>query len=483
MFIFRKVYHTASHYKLLLLTFLLIFFHAVHSSENPSIIIHHYRVKIDNDLNTLSVTAQFGESDFYRLYANSQKSAAATYGMLINTQPLNPDDSSIRLRYSAAGKKLTYKFNLQSVIGKGRRADAYKVGNDLFIPPGMWLWRPAKLAQNERIEIEFDLPSGVSISVPWKKTGPNRYRLNYSPYDWPSAGAIGRFNVDSIKISGCNIGIAYLDGDYQTSQHELKKWLEGAVESVCNIYGYFPRENVQLILIPVGKSGEAVPFAQVVRGGGFSVKFYIDPGRPLDEFIHDWTATHELSHSLLPFIDRDQAWLSEGLATYYQYVLMARDGRLSEQQAWQRIYNGFQKGKRDSRNLTLKETAENMSRYHAYRFVYWSGAAMMLKADVALREASDGKQSLDTILEKCRKIFLPEDRTWSGKEMLDEMDRQSNTTIFSDLYSEYIYQKEFPIDEAWLQKLGILIQNGTVALEDQAPLSAIRKAIIHKSGL
>jgi hypothetical protein len=345
------------------------------------------------------------------------------------------------------------------------------------------LWRPEKLAKNEYIDIEFDLPEGIHISVPWKKTGPNRYLVNHAPYDWPSAGAIGKFNADSMKTSGCKIGIAYLDGDYQTSQKKLKRWLKNAIESVCNVYGYFPREHIQLILIPVGRSREAVPFAQVVRGGGFSIKFYIDPSRPLDEFIHDWTATHELSHSLLPFIDRNQAWLSEGLATYYQYILMGRDGRLSEQQAWQRIYNGFQKGKYDSRNLTLKETAESMGHYHAYRFVYWSGAALMLKADVALRETTNGKESLDTILEKCRKIFLPEDKTWNGKEMLDEMDRLSGTTIFNNLYNEYISQKDFPINNVWLEKLGILIKNSTVSLEDNTPFSAIRKAIIHRSEL
>ena len=63
----------------------------------------------------------------------------------------------------------------------------------------------------------------------------------------------------------------------------------------------------------------------------------MDPDRPLDDLRTDWTATHEFSHLLLPYVSRRDRWLSEGLASYYQNVLRARDGRLSETDAWRKL--------------------------------------------------------------------------------------------------------------------------------------------------
>ncbi len=47
---------------------------------------------------------------------------------------------------------------------------------------------------------------------------------------------------------------------------------------------------------------------------------------PIEDMYADWTATHEFSHLLLPRISWRQKWISEGFASYYQNVLMARAG-------------------------------------------------------------------------------------------------------------------------------------------------------------
>lgn len=441
--------------------------------------IHRYLVSVDSQLTTLSVTAHFADADFYSISANSDKSAACTFDMITGSKVFSPNSSIVRLSGNGADNTLSYKFDLRKAAGRSRRADAYRVGNDLFIPPGMWLWRPDTDPSKNPIEVEFDLPAGIKISVPWQKISSNKYRISPSPADWPSAGAIGKFKTDTVKISGSVMHIAFLDGKYNTTPAQLREWLRNAAKSVCNVYGFFPRKEIQAVLIPVGNSREAVPFAQVVRGGGFSVKFYIDPNRPIEEFIKDWTATHELSHSLLPFIDRDQAWLSEGMATYYQYILMGRDGRLTEQQTWQRICNGFKKGINNSKGKSLQETTENMGSNHAYRFVYWSGAALMFMADVELRRQTGNKESLDRILKKCLPGFLPETRTWTAMQMMDEMDRLSNTKIFNTIYNQNIHSSDFPIDENWLGQLGIQFKDDLVIFNNNAPLAYIRKAILN----
>jgi len=185
-----------------------------------------------------------------------------------------------------------------------------------------------------------------------------------------------------------------------------------------------------------------------------------------------------LSHTLLPFVNRDEAWLSEGLATYYQYVLMGRDGRLSEQEAWQRIYNGFRKGMHDSRGETLAEASENMHEEHAFKNVYWSGAAMMLRADVLLREKGSGSYSLDSALRTIHDHDLWYNRMWNAEELLQELDSYSETNVFINVYNTYINSGEFPVDDAYWEKLGVINNNGSITLSDEAPLATIRKQII-----
>ena len=45
--------------------------------------------------------------------------------------------------------------------------------------------------------------------------------------------------------------------------------------------------------------------------------------------------------------------------------------------------------------MTLAQATENMYRDGTYMRVYWEGAAMLLIADVRLRQMTAGKQSLD----------------------------------------------------------------------------------------
>ncbi|KAA3614962.1 MAG: hypothetical protein D8M58_10945 [Calditrichaeota bacterium] len=460
--------------------YLILFLFSSIYAENK--IIHHYKVSISKDLQTLFVEANFGNISFYHLYAGSSSGTDHIKNMRMisgrKTFTYSPESYELALGKNGRNSKMLYQFDISSSIGTGRRASVQKIGDDVILPPDLWLWRPYELEENEQIIIEFDFPANINFSVPWQKTAHNKFLVDRSPYDWPAVAAFGTFNIDTVEVPGCKLAVAFLDGNYSTSKPELLHWIKNAATSVTKVYGEFPVKNAQVLIIPGGKRREPVPFGMVVRGGGLSIQFNIDPSRPVEEFIADWTATHELSHSLLPYIKRKEMWLSEGLATYYQYVLMGRDGRLSERQAWQRIYNGFQKGKRNSSGKSVKQTAENMGRYHAYPFVYWTGAAMMLKADVALRKESYGQNSLDIVLKKIRNRLIPATRTWGGREMLKEMDLVGKTTVFMKLYNKHIYADEFPVDESYWEKLGILIEDGEVRLTNNAPLVHIRKQII-----
>ena len=130
-------------------------------------------------------------------------------------------------------------------------------------------------------------------------------------------------------------------------------------------------------------------FGRVVRDGGETVELLVDPRGSKEDFLGDWTATHEFSHLMLPYVASDQRWVSEGFAQYYQNVLLARAGRPTPEEAWQKIRSGLEQGRRSSPSLSPNQAAEEGIRTSRMK-IYWSGAALALIADIELRRRSNG---------------------------------------------------------------------------------------------
>jgi hypothetical protein len=260
----------------------------------------------------------------------------------------------------------------------------------------------------------------------------------------------------------------------------VSNWLRATATDVSLAYGRFPNPAPQVVVIPVGnersRAESAVPFGRVIRDGGESVELLIDPRQPIEAFLEDWTATHEFSHLLLPYMRREQKWVSEGFAQYYQNVLLARSGSYDELKAWQKIYEGLERGRLSRPELSPNEAAMGSLRGSLMK-VYWSGTALALMADVSLRERSGGEESLDFVLDKLQACCLPSDRVWSGTELFTRMDTLTNFPIFMQLYRRYAGTAGFPDVEPLFERLGLSVSNGKVRFKRHAELADIRLAI------
>lgn len=438
-----------------------------------------YTARFSEDLRLVEAELCFDGKAPTRLYRHS---TAAEYATALNHegQPLSVRGNS-RLRLPALPDNacLEWTFDLGAVTDAGGYRSAFRVDDSVLSLTNLWFWKgPMQRPLITRVE----LPDGYSFSTPWPEDpeNPGWYRPVKTPAGWYTRSAVGRFHQSTIPLSGGAVELALL-GDLDKEQIEkLTTWIATTVDAVVPVFGFFPRKHVQVVVVPQGPRSEPVPWAHVVRGGGSAVQFYVDETRPLEEFNADWTATHEFSHLLLPYVARSDRWLSEGLASYYQNVLRARDGRLSQQEAWQQLHAGFGRGQRGTRqsgqNETLREATsggwENVMR------VYWSGAAMMLEADIALRELSNGTQSLDTALKQFHDCCLDEGRLWQAREVLDTLDKLTGTSVFSTVYKSYVDSVYFPDVESSFEALGIRERNGEIQLVDQARLIGIREKIM-----
>jgi hypothetical protein len=388
----------------------------------------------------------------------------------------------IGLRDAEPGSCIAYDVALDRLEREGGERALRREGESILTSSDLWLWRPADGLKDRPVRLRLDLPAGMEASVPWPpfdRAGADHvYRLPPTPLGWHDLTAFGRLSFSEIEVPGARLRLAIADASPRADAGAMAAWIREAASAVSTLYGRFPLPAPQVIVVPVGHRGEAVPWAQVQRGGGAAAHFYVDQFRPLEEFRDDWTATHELSHMLLPFVTRDDAWLSEGFASYYQNVLRARAGMIAPALAWEKLYAGFRRGRRDADGETLAEASRDMNRDGAYMRVYWSGAAMALLADVGLRAQSRGEQSLDTVLEGLADCCLPSYRTWTARELLARLDELAGQGLFTELYRRHVDSPEFPDLAGVSAALGIAESSDGLRFTTDRAAAAVRQAIM-----
>ena len=392
----------------------------------------------------------------------------------------------IRLSNVSPGDCLHYTVDLAAAVeaqDENARIILHQERN-VLMSSGVWLWRPARLPADASVVLQFDLPDGMKVSVPWRpvtgESATTTFRLDHTPIEWRDLTAFGYFETRDVKVGGTTLRMAVLDAVKPANAADMDSWIREAASAVSSLYGRFPLQQPQVLVVPIGEQSEAVPWAQVLRGGGAAAHFFVDQNRPLSEFRKDWTATHELSHMLLPYVGRDDAWLSEGLASYYQNVLRARAGMVSEEVAWQKLYAGFERGRRGTRDESLADVSGNMRENGGYMRVYWSGAAIALMADVELRRRSNGRMSLDIAMSELAECCLPGDRTWSAREVFTRLDDITGSNVFMTLYKQNISARHFPDVTETSDQLGITERGNKLHLSSKQDALARRAAIMSR---
>ena len=389
-----------------------------------------------------------------------------------------------------AGECLSWRADLRAIAQERKPDVGWQMGEDFIAAPQLWLLRPV-LPTGAEAELRIDMPEGWSISAPWRESGREgksiHFRIPNTPSDWSAAVAFGHFTEERITLPGGVLRLAVLHGADESQRAKLRAWLDRVSRAVLSAYSRLPLPDVQVLVIPVGQLGrgargpgdaQAVHFGQSIRGQGNALELLVDPGRPAAEFADDWTAVHELSHLMHPYLGDHGSWLAEGLATYYQNVLRARAGMLTPAQAWDRLYQGFKRGAKAPGDETLDQVAANMHRSHAFQRVYWAGAAYWLTVDRDLRRSSGGAMNLETALARFRDCCLPAYREWKPEDFVARLDALAGSDVIAARYREFAAMRQFPDWEKLYADLGIRDGGEHLAFAADAKDAAIREAIM-----
>lgn len=445
--------------------------------------LHRYIVVVGESLDLLAVKACFDGKVPGALVAETSGARTFLEEVRLSGRLLQPQGGElIALDGAPDNACVDYRVKLRPATSAAQTGgpETRRIGRDLLTSVGDWLWRPGELEEGAGVELSFVLPAGVAVSVPWARTVAAKptFRLGPTPYDWPAIAAFGRFAEREIVVPGALLRLVFLGGLTPAQQARAEHWVRGAAHNVTTLYGRFPVESVQVIVAPTPRGRGPVPWAYVSRGGGAGVHLFIDPVRAPEEFDRDWSLTHEMSHLFLPYVAARDAWLFEGLPTYLQNVLMVRGAAIEPQEGWSRLIAGFQRGARAGTGLRLAQASERVAVRGNYLRVYWAGAAMMLDADLRLREITQGRHSLDTALAGLAECCLAPERRWSADELIATLDRITGTTVFGDVMHEQFESDDFPDFKRVLVRAGVTVKDGEVVLDPAAPGAPFREALM-----
>ena len=411
------------------------------------------------------------------------KEEATRHTLPAEGSELESDTGRWDIELSTDSPCIQYQVRLDEMTTQDLRRgwQALDTGDMLVTDAGTWLWRREGEEKPQDSVIEFELGPGQQVSAPWPLlTGgeTDRFRIIDTPARWPARVAMGTLTRLDLKVPGGVLRAGVAGQLSESGRRDIGLWLQEAGSAVATLYGRFPIPEPQVLVLNVDIGRSPVPWAQVIRGGGASAHFYVNQRFPLQAFRDDWTAVHELSHMLIPYVGRKDAWFSEGVASYYQNVLRARAGMIRPEKAWQKLLEGFDRGRAEAGETSLRQATQRMGQEYKFMQVYWSGAAVILMADVEYRRRSLGQKSMDNALDELSRCCLPANRRWSALEVAERLDSEIGEPALVSIMDEVLDEPGFPDIDDMLRDLGIDWRNGRLTLNPDAPMSFIARDIM-----
>jgi hypothetical protein len=370
------------------------------------------------------------------------------------------------------GCRLRYVFHLRAASQAVADPDTAAVREGALVgPASTWLVRPTTLPPGGlrgRLRVKTTAPLLFVTGLPRVAGAADTYEVMLLPYYVSPYSAFGQFDRLDLRMGGAELEISVALPSLGPSLPRLRAWVTAAARAVTAYFGRYPVDHALVLVVPQrgGVHGKQL------GGGGATVLLQIAPGAALDDPAHDWTAAHEMVHLAVPEMARQHLWLTEGLATYVEPLARALTGELRPESVWRDMMLGLPKGLPAPGDRGLDRT-------HTWGRTYWGGALFAFVADLEIRKATAGRQSLATALRGVLQAGGDTRVAWPIERFLAAADGALERPILTDLYHR---MADSPVDvdlPATWRALGIaLTKDGRIVLDEHAPLAAIRRQMI-----
>jgi len=234
----------------------------------------------------------------------------------------------------------------------------------------------------------------------------------------------------------------HFEGQFSTQeQTQLVAWIEQTDRALTALVGQLPFTR-HIYFHRLENAKEPVPWAHTQRRPHQGVHLHVDPTFPQSAFIADWTAPHELSHLVLPYVGERNAWFAEGFASYMQYQVMAKMGVLDPALLDERYTQRFRRAERrfDMTHLPFAEAAPKLRAQRQFPTMYWGGAVYFWQLDRWLEGNADSRltSTLRSYVSCCRAT------TEHLHQLIRSLDAITNQQVFSAYLTSFQIQPGFP---------------------------------------
>jgi hypothetical protein len=369
-----------------------------------------------------------------------------------------------------------YRIDLDRLAARADDFDvALRVGESLIAPASSFLLEPRPVPVGAPVTLRVAPAPGRGFATGLRRSGA-LHRLEAHEIRVATYCVFGRFSKRSIALAGlpaageARLDVVVLDAPLQVAQPVLQSWIGDSARLIGAFWGGFPVGTALVAVVPVEQRAGVV-FGKLLPASLPTVTLMLGDQSDRAALYDDWVLVHELFHLGSPSYVGEGKWLDEGLATYFEPLLRARAGWITEQALWSELAHGMPQGL-----FSLEH--EGLERASSYRSIYWGGAVLALLADARARERSGGRLGLEDGLREVLARGGDATRVWDLRESIDVIDARLGAPILGELASRHAFSAA-PLDlDALWRDLGVERSAAGVHLRDDAPRAWVRRAIV-----
>jgi hypothetical protein len=378
-----------------------------------------------------------------------------------------------QLSSPARDARLRYRVDLEAAATRVHRFDtALRIGHSLIAPASTFLLQPEPLEVGVPIDLTVHVPPGEEFASGLSPVGnaiDHHFRLQAHEMSVATYSIFGHFTQNAVSLPGSTIAIATADGKLDAPAEVYRSWVSDSARAVSAFYGRFPAQNALVLLMPVPDRDEVV-FGKVLPQSAPGVAVLVGQHTSKAALYGDWILVHELFHIGFPSFHDEAKWLDEGSATYFEPIIRARAGYLTELEVWTQFASDMPRG------LPAIER-EGLEHPSDFRAVYWGGAIACLLADVAARERSNDAVGLEDGFRAVLAAGGNAANVWSLAEVTRVIDHALGAPILREIAEKHAQRAEPVALPTLLGRLGVRVTPSGITLDDQAELAHVRRAI------
>jgi hypothetical protein len=275
--------------------------------------------------------------------------------------------------------------------------------------------------------------------------------------------------ADELHVNGAAIQVDLDHSAFAGGAAPVLEWVTRSADIVSRYYARFPTSSATVRVVP--QSGAGVQGGKTFANPNAYIRVQLGREVTAAQLQSDWVLVHEMTHLALPDTGEEHAWLSEGLATYVEGVARVQAGNRSEADVWAEEMRSMSRGLPQAGDHGLDHT-------HTWGRTYWGGAMFCLLADVDIRRSTQLRFGLQQALRAVLNASGGLATDWPIERVLRTGDVAVGTRTLEELYAQMKDTPVAPDLMALWRELGVVPDGDSVRLVDDAPLAAVRHAIM-----